>query len=256
MSEERRRIEINWVQTSAGALAAVSSAVLLSTVGVAGTVIGAALGSLAATLGSAVYSHYLRVSRDRVAAVAAAKTWARKAQSESRAGDPDATAELPADGAGPDDDAAEQAAGVSWREAFTGLPWRHILWAASALFVAVMIAIVTFEMATGRAVSSYTGGSDRNGPRSSVPGLGGGGGGTTQEPSPTATATSTGPGGGATGTVSSAPTAGGTGPATSTPTSTATTGRSPSATPTTPSATPTPTPTPTPAATGSPTPAG
>jgi hypothetical protein len=34
VSEDKRRIEVNWVQSAAGALAAVTSAVLLSTVGV------------------------------------------------------------------------------------------------------------------------------------------------------------------------------------------------------------------------------
>src|SRR6476620_9514701 len=62
------RVEINWVQVGGSALAAVSSAVLLSTVGVAGTIIGAAIGSVFATAGSSIYSHYLRVSRARVAA--------------------------------------------------------------------------------------------------------------------------------------------------------------------------------------------
>ena len=49
-----------------------SSAVLLSTVGVAGTIIGAAIGSVVATAGSAIYSYYLRVTRERVAAAQAA----------------------------------------------------------------------------------------------------------------------------------------------------------------------------------------
>src|SRR5438045_3468858 len=66
------RVDINWVQVSASALAAVSSAVLLSTVGVAGTIIGAAIGSVVATAGSSIYSHYLRVSRARLAAAQAA----------------------------------------------------------------------------------------------------------------------------------------------------------------------------------------
>src|SRR3954469_23891207 len=66
------RVDINWVQVSASALAAVSSAVLLSTVGVAGTIIGAAIGSVIATVGNAVYAAYLRASRPRVASAQAA----------------------------------------------------------------------------------------------------------------------------------------------------------------------------------------
>src|SRR5512141_2156941 len=72
MTEERESVDINWVQVSASALAAVSSAVLLSTVGVAGTLIGAAIGSVVATVGSSVYASSLRASRARVAAAQAA----------------------------------------------------------------------------------------------------------------------------------------------------------------------------------------
>lgn len=151
MGDPPRRIEISWVQAVAGALAAVSSAVLLSTVGVAGTIIGAALGSVAATVGSAVYSHYLAASRDRVAAVAAARSYARRVQA-----DPGVTAANP------------------WHESVRGLRWRRIAVTAGVVFVAAMSAILTFELIAGRAVSTYTGGSDTDGPRISVPGVGGG----------------------------------------------------------------------------------
>src|SRR5690242_7877883 len=63
---------INWVQVTAAALAAVSSAVVLSTLGVAGTMIGAALGSVTASIGAAVYSRTIDASRQQVAAQAAA----------------------------------------------------------------------------------------------------------------------------------------------------------------------------------------
>ncbi|MFI6978265.1 hypothetical protein ACIBSV_06670 [Embleya sp. NPDC050154] len=57
---ERRRIDVNAVQVVGSALAAISSAFLLSTLGVAGTVIGAALASVVATVGSALYVHLFR----------------------------------------------------------------------------------------------------------------------------------------------------------------------------------------------------
>ncbi|WP_406298842.1 hypothetical protein OG948_26440 [Embleya sp. NBC_00888] len=57
---ERRRIDVNAVQVVGSALAAISSAFLLSTLGVAGTVIGAALASVVATVGSALYAHLFR----------------------------------------------------------------------------------------------------------------------------------------------------------------------------------------------------
>lgn len=192
VTEEKQRIEVNWVQSIAGALAAVTSAVLLSTVGVAGTVIGAALGSIAVTLGSAVYSYYLRVTKERVGTVAQAATRigqahgrVREASREVAAGDPGAQDEL----SRADSDLQEarvlvdeeQSAKPDWREVLAGLPWKRIAVVAAALFVAAMALILAFELITGRAVSSYTGGSDSH-QRSSIPGLGGGGGGNDPQP--------------------------------------------------------------------------
>ncbi|MCF2526383.1 hypothetical protein [Yinghuangia soli] len=63
---ERRRIELSGVQVVASALAAVSSAFLLSKLGAAGTVIGAAIASVVATVGSAVYVHVFRRTGDQL----------------------------------------------------------------------------------------------------------------------------------------------------------------------------------------------
>ncbi len=46
----QNRLQINWVNSAGGALGAVSSAVLLSSLGAAGTLVGAALGSLCITV--------------------------------------------------------------------------------------------------------------------------------------------------------------------------------------------------------------
>ncbi len=54
------------------ALGAVSAAVVLSTLGAAGTLIGAALGSLCISIGGAVYTHSTKVTKDRVVAAKAA----------------------------------------------------------------------------------------------------------------------------------------------------------------------------------------
>jgi hypothetical protein len=183
-SEGRRRIEVNWVQTLAGGLAAMSSAVLLSTVGVAGTIIGAALGSVALTVGSAVYSHYLDASRERVAAArAAALERAYRARPAGRAGTAVAGGQstlvdqrtLRAAEGGPDDGGPDDGGRPSWREAVSGLRWRRILAAALGIFLLVMGAILAFELATGRSVSSYTGGSSADGARTSLSLFGGSG---------------------------------------------------------------------------------
>src|SRR6478735_12436571 len=57
------KVEIDWTRAIAGALAAVASAILLSTLGAAGTIIGAAIGSLVVTVGSAWFAQGLSTSK-------------------------------------------------------------------------------------------------------------------------------------------------------------------------------------------------
>ena len=186
MGESDRRFELNWVQSLAGALAAVTSAVLLSTVGVPRTLICAALGSLAATVVSAVYSYYIRATQDRVATagtVAVSRMGRDRSRAHQASDDPAAGAsgtDEEAVAAGEDlypapaalEDAKDPRAG-SLTTVLAGLPWKRIAVVATGLFVAAMVVILAFELVTGRAVSSYTGGSDSD-RRTSIPGLGGG----------------------------------------------------------------------------------
>jgi hypothetical protein len=188
VSEEQQKLDVNWVQAAAGALAAMSSAVLLSTVGVAGTIIGAAAGSVIATVGSTIYSYYLRLSRERVAAAArlrsqhfrSRRTTSGPGLAPAVAPDLEHTATLSADetvvtAAAEATPSAEQARAtepVHWREVLVGLPWKRIGVVSVALFVAAMVVIVAFELTTGRALSTYTGGTADHGARTSIPGLG------------------------------------------------------------------------------------
>ncbi len=64
-----QKLEIDWLKTAGGAFAAVSSAFLLSTLGAAGTIIGAALGSVIVTVGGALYTQGLARSHQRLARV-------------------------------------------------------------------------------------------------------------------------------------------------------------------------------------------
>src|SRR5215472_12226685 len=54
-----RRFDMSGLQITASVLAAVSGAVLASYLGVAGTIIGTAVMSVAGTAGTAIYKHYL-----------------------------------------------------------------------------------------------------------------------------------------------------------------------------------------------------
>ncbi|MDN4159985.1 hypothetical protein [Nocardioides abyssi] len=184
-------LDIDWVRTIAGALAAITTAVLLSTLGAAGTLIGAALGSVAATVGTAVYSQGLARSRAKLAeAQERALHKVGEAQAEvrraARRGDPsrlpraeaqlaEAADELDpsADGPGADDGDADS---PTWRERLAVLPWKRITLVAGGLFLLVVVVISVFEALTGRTVSSYTGGSDSDGGTTITRITGGGGG--------------------------------------------------------------------------------
>lgn len=184
---------ISWPQVFGSALAAVTSAVLLSTLGVAGTLIGAAVGSVVVTIGTALYRHWLEVSRHRVAAQASALR--RVAQAREHVGR--AAAALDSGGPTPeatlrradralgkaedalDDDASTPEDTVTGADAVTTgttadttteedeaadagwFSWRRIALISAVVFVVAMLAITGFELLTGRAVSTYTGGSDQ-----------------------------------------------------------------------------------------------
>lgn len=160
-------LEINWINTAGGALGAVSSAVVLSTLGAAGTLVGAAVGSLCISVGGAVYAHSMRTTKDRVAAVAGGSV-ARKGRVDDRqlvtqAGTPvpprfvdSPTLDAPTLGA-PTLDAPILGAPTQ-SSTKNGLPWKRIAVMAGALFAIALAVIVAFELSTGRAVSTYTGG--------------------------------------------------------------------------------------------------
>jgi hypothetical protein len=138
------------------------------------------------TVGGSVYSHYLDLSRQRVAAAQAAalrkvgdaRTNVRRAAAElEEPGEPAAAAagslgmaERQLHRAASGLRQAEQPPRASWRETLKGLPWKRISLAAAAVFLLVMTVITVFELVTGRAVSTYTGGSEP-GTRTSITGL-------------------------------------------------------------------------------------
>jgi hypothetical protein len=163
---ERPRIE--WLKVAAGALAAVSSAVLLSTLGAAGTIIGAALGSVIASVGSNLYARGLEHSRTQIAE---AQELARRrlgvAQAEVRRAQRrhDDTAVFEAHL----DHAEEQLREVrselaappptpSRRERLLMLPWRRIALVAGGFFLVAIVVITGFELIANRPVSDLTGG--------------------------------------------------------------------------------------------------
>jgi len=195
VSEDRP--EINWGQIAAGALAAVSSAVLLSTLGVAGTLVGAALGSVVASVAGTLYTRGLDAGREQVLAstdalrrVSRARARVDEAVSAVRHGDRRAESELARaeealhDAEAALDETAEPPRTVTART----LPWRRIVPVAVGVFLVAIVTITAFELVSGRAVSNLTGGSDGE-RRTTVPGLEVG---PRTNPRPTMTPTSTG----------------------------------------------------------------
>lgn len=273
MTDQNSKLEIDWLKTIGGALAAVTTAVLLSTLGAAGTLIGAAVGSVAVTISTQLYTQGLARSRETMAkAQETALTKVGIAQAEvRRAGRrQDDTRALDAHLEHADEQLAEARTDlaeelhpekVTIKDHLLLLPWKRIALVAVATFVVVVIVIGGFERIAGRSVSSYTGGSSRDS-GSIVPGVDGSSGsdGSNDKQPSRGSEIQDDPSSSASPSAEATPSATPTEPASATPTPTPTPSASttPSLTPTptpTASATPTPTPSPTraPTATASPT---
>ncbi|MBM0126044.1 hypothetical protein [Pimelobacter simplex] len=170
---EERAPRIDWPATVAGAGAAVTVAVLLSTLGAAGTLIGAALGSVVATISTALYKQGIESSRRRVAEVQAAALQREAARAHRHVEAPELTDAAGAEDDAQDDEAAD--AGASLADRWAALPWKRIAVLAAALFVLTLVVISAVELIAGRSVSTITGGTDGK-DRTSIGGVFGDGG--------------------------------------------------------------------------------
>lgn len=170
MTDDPDQIKIDWTRVVAGALAAVASAVLLSTLGAVGTVMGAALGSLVVSVGSAWFAQGLSTSKRSLTKKQGAAQKVGVAQAEvlraTRADDPAAQeshldhAEERLEEAQQElDEAITATEPVRWRDRLSQLPWKRIALVTVALFVVTLVVITAAELIAGRSVSSMTGGS-------------------------------------------------------------------------------------------------
>ncbi len=180
---KQNRLQINWTNSAGAALGAVSSAVVLSSLGAAGTLIGAALGSLCITIGGAVYAHYLSLTKERVAAQALVARRPRRVRERVPVGAgapslPHLDEQEYAERRQFDDRPAQldrREMGRPADQATAGLPWKRIAAVSAVLFSIAMGLILAFELTTGRAVSTYTGGTGNTGVGTSIPGWSGSG---------------------------------------------------------------------------------
>ena len=207
-TDAAEKIEIDWTRAIAGSMAAVASAVLLSTLGAAGTILGAAIGSLVVTIASAMFAQGLstrqrkrRHARRQKAAAEKVGNAQAAVLSATRVDDPaahdsrlehaneqlaDAREELEEEveeeKAEELVEASEVTSPLSWRERLTRLRWQRILLTALTLFVVSLVLITAFELLAGRSVSSITGGSDSGDTTIGQVGGGNSGGGDQQDP--------------------------------------------------------------------------
>ncbi len=134
-----RKINLNVIQITAAALAAVTTAVLVSRLGAAGTIIGAAGASVITTVGSALYQASLERSRERVRSLAQRTRPSPTSREESRT-----ERAHPA--------ATDVQLGYEHSQRFLMLRWGAVTVGALGAFVLAMMVITGFEWASGATV--------------------------------------------------------------------------------------------------------
>ncbi|MER7845610.1 hypothetical protein ABTZ03_16890 [Kitasatospora sp. NPDC096077] len=167
--EERKRIDLSVAQVAASALATVVGALLASELGVYGTIMGAAVVSIGATTGGAVFQHLFRRTGEQL----------RGAVDRGPNEAANALRQVPA---GPEHPTAGPAITSEWNEpqvvrARRRWGWKSYAAVSALVFVLAMTPIVAFELATGQPVAATVKGETGNGtsfggtstPKSSTP---------------------------------------------------------------------------------------
>ncbi|MGH3944586.1 MAG: hypothetical protein ACRDSI_06015 [Pseudonocardiaceae bacterium] len=147
-----RKINFNLTQVAAAALAAVTTAVLGSLLGAAGTLIGAAGASVITTVGTALYQASLERSRERVRSLAQrARPWPTTPVGSRTERSHSAAANAPfGDEQFPDSTCGPQPWDRSQR--LKTLRWGAVIVGAFGGFVLAMMVITGFEVASGETV--------------------------------------------------------------------------------------------------------
>ncbi|WP_371499660.1 hypothetical protein OG871_25590 [Kitasatospora sp. NBC_00374] len=147
----RGRLDLSVAQVAASALATVAGAVLASELGVYGTIIGAAVVSVGATVGSAFFQHLFRRTGEQL----------RGAVDRGPGATVNGLRQVPAP------DAVPVATG-EWNEprlvrARRRWTWRTYAAVSALVFGLAMVPILAVEVVAGEPVSSLTGGDSRTG---------------------------------------------------------------------------------------------
>lgn len=169
-AEEPRKppLGLSPLQVVGGALAAVTAAVVSSFLGVAGTLIGAALGSVLTTVAGAFYTQSMKTARGRIASGLQTASRAHSTPTDTT-GTPDAAGQEPV-ALTNESDESQDVLEVDTRRGF----WARLRVAVSrvsarawlgtgAVFLLAIVAITGFELATGKPVSATVTGSTSSG---------------------------------------------------------------------------------------------
>jgi hypothetical protein len=199
----RPRLQLSATQLIASALAAVTTTIAASFLGINGTVIGAAVASVLTVAGNAIYSHSIHRTRERVRTAVPAVTWRSvgTAPTELLPDQPQPW-QQPAATTTASATATTSAAGATpgWSDATTAQRPRHrrlrrLGFATVGVFVAILAALTSAELVAGRPISDLLQGKSssgtsvtsvlgsQSGSRSSSPG--------TSSPTPVTTVTQT-----------------------------------------------------------------
>jgi hypothetical protein len=140
----------------ATAIGSVLAAVVLSKFGVAGTIMGAALGSVVSTIGTEINEHYLSRSSRRLRELRAAQRRAVQARAGADAGQAQAGADAGQAPAGPDAGQAPASASAGWQRP-AWLSWKALAAVGIGGFLIAMLVITAFELAVGEPLAGLVG---------------------------------------------------------------------------------------------------
>lgn len=137
---------LSWFQVIAGALAAMTSAWIASTLGVAGTIIGAAVGSLVATITAALYANTLDRSRTLIVRTDSGTI----VETEAEPGETVAALEAVRDATG------SQIRGAEVVDEPRRIHWKTVLVTSIAVLALSFGAMGAYELVTGNSYGSST----------------------------------------------------------------------------------------------------
>jgi hypothetical protein len=138
--------EVSWLQVAASVLAAVTAAWIASRLGVAGTIVGAALGSFVVTITSAFYSNTLHQGRTLLIQTQSGTMIERRVEDGEVQSALDEAAEV--------DSPAKGAQFVDERRR---LHWKTIIVTTLVVLALAIAAISTYELISGRTLDGSTG---------------------------------------------------------------------------------------------------